>query len=89
MDALIASPFPVPADYGAQLAATFADLIRQEQSQGNTPTVAELFTAAVALTAEYFVGKDGSRYEEMGLEYVLLGDPTLRLCRTPPDRAKP
>jgi hypothetical protein len=86
MDALIASPFPVPADYGAQLAATFADLIRKERYEGHTPTVAELFTTAVARTATYFAD---SQYEEMGLEYVLLGDPSLRLCKAIPEETKP
>jgi hypothetical protein len=82
IDALIASPFPVTIHYGVPLALEFAALVGEHYRAGRTRTFLELFTEATRRTAQLLAGS--GRFEQMGLEYVVLGDPDVTLCG-PPD----
>lgn len=80
MDAMIVSPFPVRADYGIRLARNMVSVIHAERLAGHTPTVAELFKAATKRTAEDFA-KLKIKLNEMSLEFLILGDYNMRLCK--------
>ena len=80
MDALIASPFPVPATYGTRLAVEFPQALDDMRRAGHTATISDLFAAAIDRTDLRLKREFKKNFEEMGLEYVLLGDPNITLC---------
>ncbi|MGY8662868.1 hypothetical protein Q3C01_10925 [Bradyrhizobium sp. UFLA05-109] len=82
VDTLIASPFPVPATYGTRLALEFPQAI-EDVRKGAKPTVGDLFAAAIARTAHRLEEDAKRNFREMGLEYVLLGNPNTPLCDKP------
>ncbi|MEQ8665126.1 MAG: hypothetical protein RIC16_05320 [Rhodospirillales bacterium] len=82
VDAIIASPFPVGADFGAQLAIEFTKLVDSARKIGDTPTIKWLFEYA-AINAAAALTSNPNRQRAMqqtALEYILLGDPALRVC---------
>jgi hypothetical protein len=81
IDAMIVSPFNVRIDYGARMAFEFAKVVREHRDNRRTPTLAEMFVQASGETKEYFKKKKpNAKLEEMALEFILLGNPYLRLC---------
>lgn len=84
IDAMIVSPFNVRIDYGSRLALEFAKVVRDNRAKGQTPTLAQMFSQATAATVKFFrdpkVNTSTSRLEDMGLEFILAGNPNLRLC---------
>jgi branched-chain amino acid transport system substrate-binding protein len=81
MDAMIVSPFKVRLDYGAQLALQFTNVVRKHRSNRATPTLAQMFSEASAATTAFFADPNRrQRLEGMALEFVLVGDPYVRLC---------
>ena len=81
MDAMIVSPFKVRLDYGARLAFEFINVVRAHRRNGTTPTLAQIFSDASAATTHHFADRARQqRLEDMALEFVLVGDPYLRLC---------
>jgi uncharacterized caspase-like protein len=83
IDTLIASPFTIDAGYGVVFASSFAEVIAEITSDKPRPTILELFDKTVSRTAQKFKDKTDGEYGELGLEYVLLGNPAIKLC-TPP-----
>jgi branched-chain amino acid transport system substrate-binding protein len=79
VDAMIVSPFPVRADFGARLALHFVREIDDARRKRLTPTIAELYAAAWDRTAKHFETSKRDLHD-MGLEFVILGDPSIRLC---------
>jgi hypothetical protein len=77
MDALIVSPFQVRADYGARLATKFVLVVQEERNKRATATITELFDKAAKKTSDSFPGK---QLQDMALEFMVLGDHSLRLC---------
>lgn len=80
---MVVSPLPIRVDFGTRLAIEFAAVIRDAEAERRTPTLAELFEAAHKRTAEHFREK-GSEFDDMALEFVILGDHGLRLCSSTP-----
>lgn len=81
VDAMIVSPFNVRLDYGARLALEFTNIVRAHRRNGTTPTLAQIFSDASAATTHHFADRARQqRLEDMALEFVLVGDPYLRLC---------
>jgi hypothetical protein len=81
VDAIIASPFSVPATYGTRLAAEFPQALEDLRQAGRrAPTISDLFAVALDRTSRRLKQDFHGDYEEMGLEYVLLGDPNILLC---------
>jgi hypothetical protein len=80
MDAMVVSPFKVPVKYGARLAMEFATLVRVSRQNRLAPTVAELFSKASTNAAKYFREHGDGKMQDMVLEFILVGDPYLRLC---------
>jgi branched-chain amino acid transport system substrate-binding protein len=84
IDAMIVSPFDVRIDFGSRMALEFAKVVRENRLNGKTPTFAEMFSQATTATVQFFknpknhTGK--ARLEDMGLEFILAGNPYLRLC---------
>jgi hypothetical protein len=83
LDTLIASPFNLDPSYGAKFSYSFAEVV-QEAVGKEQPTILELFNRAIARTGEKFMKSNVGNYKELGLEYVLLGHPTIRLCKGQP-----
>jgi hypothetical protein len=79
VDAVILSPIPIRADYGARLALDFAEVIRSNIENRKTPTVAEIFQQATEQTADYFA-RLGVLLGEASLEFVIAGDHRLHFC---------
>ena len=84
IDTLIASPFTIDAGYGVVFASSFAEVVAETASNKPSPTILELFDKTVSKTAQKFKDKTDAEFGELGLEYVLLGNPAIRLCPTPP-----
>lgn len=82
-DTLIASPFTIDAGYGVVFASTFAEIMAEVASEKPAPTILDLFDKTVARTAQKFKDKADADYSELGLEYVLLGNPAIKLCVQP------
>ena len=81
VDAMIISPFKVRLDYGARLSLEFTNIVREHRRNGATPTLAQMFNEATAATTQHFADRARKeRLEDMALEFVLVGDPYLRLC---------
>jgi len=74
IDAMIISPFPVDADYGAMLAIHFVQAIEKTKVDSKGLSLAELFTVASQQTATYFREIRGINYEDMDLEFLIAGD---------------
>jgi tripartite-type tricarboxylate transporter receptor subunit TctC len=80
MDAMIVSPFPVRTDYGIRLARNMISVIHDERWSGRTPTLAQIFKAAADRTVADFA-KYSVKLDEMRLEFLILGDYNMRLCK--------
>ncbi|PDT90378.1 hypothetical protein CO669_09300 [Bradyrhizobium sp. Y36] len=82
-DTLIASPFTIDAGYGVVFASTFAEVMAEVASEKPPPTILNLFDKTIARTAQKFKDRADADYSELGLEYVLLGNPAIKLCAQP------
>lgn len=80
IDAMVVSPFPVPATYATKLALEFGAAVQTARESKLTPSFLELFKTATRSTADYFRAAYGANYDDLALEFVVAGDPTLRLC---------
>jgi hypothetical protein len=81
VDAMIVSPFNVRIDYGSRMAFEFAKVVRDNRQNGRTPTLAEMFAQATAATMQVVKNQNSNaRLEDMALEFILAGNPYLRLC---------
>jgi DNA-binding LacI/PurR family transcriptional regulator len=80
IEAMIVSPFRIPVDYGARLVMDFTNSVRLSRKNRETPTVAQLFAKAAADTARYFIDKGDRRLQYVALEFILVGNPSLKLC---------
>jgi hypothetical protein len=84
IDTLIASPFTIDAGYGVVFASSFAEVVQETTADKKQPTILELFDKTISKTAQKFKDKTQGEYGELGLEYVLLGNPAITLCAPPP-----
>jgi hypothetical protein len=86
MDAIVASPFPIPAAYGTRLAIEFTPAVHDARQSEDPTTVSELFSIAIQRTALRLRQDLGRHYDDMGLEFEVLGDPGIKLCKQSPQR---
>lgn len=77
---MIVSPFPVRTDYGIRLARNMISVIHDERLSGRTPTLAQIFNSAADRTVMDFA-KYTIKLDEMRLEFLILGDYNMRLCK--------
>lgn len=77
VDAIVASPFPVETSYGLALAQAITNSIYKAYVNEQQPSVVDIFQAAVN---EVAAKRPDDNLSEKVLEFVLLGDTTLRLC---------
>jgi hypothetical protein len=81
VDAMIVSPFNVRLDYGSRMAFEFAKVVRDNRQSQRTPTLLEMFSQATTATTQFFKnGNNNSRLEDMAREFILVGNPYVRLC---------
>jgi hypothetical protein len=83
LDTVIASPFALDATYGVRFAYSFTEALQEATAKAEQPTMLELFNRGVSKTVEKFAKVKTGHYEEIGLEYVLLGNPAIKLCAPP------
>jgi hypothetical protein len=76
IDAMIISPFPVHADYGAMLAINF---VKEIEKAKEPLSLAELFSMATAQTAIDF-NRRGMHFDDMDLEFLIAGDYRIRIA---------
>jgi tetratricopeptide (TPR) repeat protein len=74
IDAMIISPFPVDANYGAMFAIQLIKTLDKAKTSPKGMTIAELFQKAAEKTAEHFKKKQDINFEEMSLEFLVAGD---------------
>jgi hypothetical protein len=77
IDAMVASPYAVKAKDGVELSKALLKRIVMANSQGESPTIAELFRGAVQ---DMSLAPNGMDYAQRALEFVLLGNKDIRLC---------
>ena len=80
IDAMIISPFPVDAEYGAMLAIQFVQTIENAKKNSQAFSVAELFSTASEQTAKHFKEKQKINFEDMDLEFLIAGDYRIRIA---------
>ena len=80
IDTLIASPFTIDAGYGVVFASSFAEVVEETTAKKERPTILKLFDQTISKTAQKFKDKTNGDYGELGLEYVLIGNPAITLC---------
>ena len=80
IDAMIISPFPVDAEYGAMLAIQFVQAIENAKKNSQAFSVAELFSIASEQTAKHFKEKQKINFEDMDLEFLIAGDYRIRIA---------
>jgi hypothetical protein len=78
VDALIVSPFSVDAEFGTRLALEFEKVIAEERTKGGGASLLQLFERTVARVAAVY--KSQAALRDMSLEFMLIGDPELRIC---------
>lgn len=81
-DAIVASPFPVDTEYAEDLVHRLIDVLDAAYKQNEPLTLTEIFHRAVASAAPASAPDDPDRavYRQEGLEFVIAGDPSLRIC---------
>jgi PQQ-dependent dehydrogenase (methanol/ethanol family) len=81
VDGMIVSPFKVRLEYGARLALEFTEIVRKHRREHATPTLAQMFSEATSATTKYFGARPRKEHlKDMALEFIVVGDPYLRLC---------
>lgn len=79
IDVVIASPFPIEVTYAVALVHATVESAHEAYVAKKTPTVLELFRLATARAAKQL--SSVAKLEEKALEFVILGDHTIRLCK--------
>jgi hypothetical protein len=83
-DAIVASPFPVDTEYAEDLVHRLIDVLDAAYKQNEPLTLTEIFHRAVASAAPASApgpdDPDRAVYRQEGLEFVIAGDPSLRIC---------
>jgi hypothetical protein len=74
IDAMIISPFPVEANYGAMLAIHFVEALEEAKAGPKGLTMIELFEKSAEKTARHFKEVMNINFEEMALEFLIAGD---------------
>jgi hypothetical protein len=87
-DAVVASPFPVDTAYAEGLVQRFLGVLDDAYARNEQLTIQQIFQRAVASAAPDTAPEDPDRaaYSQEGLEFVIAGDPSLRLCGKPQER---
>jgi hypothetical protein len=80
IDAMIVSPFPVEANYGAMLAINFVEAIKEAKGGSKGLSLAELFNIASKKTANHFKTKAEINFEDMDLEFLIAGDYRIKIA---------
>ena len=77
--ALIISPFAVDAEFGTRLALEFEKVAGKARLEGQEVSFHEMFD----ITIENMVAVSDSKgaYQDMALEFILIGNSDLRLCK--------
>jgi hypothetical protein len=78
VDALVTSPFVVDARFGSMFAANFATVVHELEQE---MPIEAVFREALRRTSEELKHSRGEvRARGMGLEFVLVGNPKVRIC---------
>lgn len=89
-DAIVASPFPVDTEYAVDLVQRLIDVLDAAYKQNEPLTLQEIFHRAVASAAPASAPEpadpDRALYRQEGLEFVIAGDPTVRICGKPQEK---
>ena len=81
MRAFIASPFQVDATFGTRFAVNFVAIAKEARGIEPPPRLIDLFDGAIRKTIASFAGAPG--YKDMALEFQIIGDYELPLCKAP------
>jgi hypothetical protein len=79
IDVVVASPFPIEVSYGVALTRAFIEAAHDAYFNQRDPTVLQLFDTAAAMAADRL--KDQAQLKEKMLEFVIIGDHGIRLCK--------
>lgn len=81
VDGMIASAFSVDTEYAIRFAYELTQLLQDAYANHQTPTMAELFSKAFAATGLGYEKENHGFRQQIGLEFMLMGNPDLRLCK--------
>lgn len=85
LDAAILSPFSLDANYGKVFAIEFSRSVRRARAARKAASLGELFQEARAAAAASMESHPDPRVKgsvgDMGLELILVGNPSLKLCK--------
>lgn len=79
IEAFVVSPFQVDAIFGTHLAVNFAVVAAEARGKGETPRLVDMYNQAVKRTIDKF--KDHPGYADMALEFQIVGDYELSMCK--------
>jgi TRAP-type C4-dicarboxylate transport system substrate-binding protein len=79
VDAMIVSPFAVDAEFGTRLALEFERIVAEERAKRSGATLLDIFERSAAAVATVYRNQGAMR--DMALEFMLLGNPDVRLCK--------
>ncbi|WP_449123370.1 TRAP transporter substrate-binding protein DctP [Pseudomonas sp. MPG01] len=79
--AVIASPFFVDSDFGTRLSVSFVSVVKELRASASTASLMDIFNQAMQKTIDAY-GKN-SGYADMALEFQIIGDPQLKMCKAP------
>jgi len=81
IDAMVVSPFAVDAEFGTRLALEFEKVVAEERAKRSGATLLHLFERAAAGVASAY--ENQGAFGDMALEFMLVGNPDITLCKTP------
>ncbi|ANI55277.1 TRAP transporter substrate-binding protein DctP [Pseudomonas sp. DR 5-09] len=79
--AVIASPFFVDSDFGTRLSVSFVSVVKELRASASTASLMDIFNQAMQKTIDAYGKKSG--YADMALEFQIIGDPQLKMCKAP------
>lgn len=79
VEALIVSPFAVDAEFGTRLALEFEAVVAEERAKRSGATLLRVFERASAKVASVY--KSQGALLDMALEFMVIGNPELTLCK--------
>jgi len=87
IDTIVASPFPVDIDYGQLMAKRIVAILDEAYAKNIPLTIGQLFRAGFRSAPGAPAGgaSPGNDSDQMGLEFILAGDPGIHICKKEQD----
>jgi hypothetical protein len=81
VDTMILSPFEVDAPFGTRLAMNFVKEVDAARRENTGDAIVDIYARAWTKTENYFQSTINRDFHDMRLEFVVLGDQSVRICK--------